>query len=63
MGAGSGRVSSSACAETLRQPIDTGADVDAVEGRGRCTARRHAYGFLPAARACGVTASRLEVKG
>ena len=31
-----------------RQPADGGAAADAVEGRRRCTARRHAYGLLTA---------------
>jgi len=33
-----------------RQRTDGGAAADAVEGRRRCTARRNAYGLLPAAR-------------
>ena len=32
---------------TLRQRIDAGASGEAVEGLGRCTARRNAYGVFP----------------
>ena len=47
IGACSGRVSSSAGAEALRQRTDAGASGEAIEGRGCCTVQRNAYGVLP----------------